>query len=190
MNILIVNASPRRKGNVAEMLRIMQEEAESLGHTVTVLRVAEMSVRPCTGCMACRTSLECVLPQDGAQHTLEALRRADGLIVGAPCYWGNMPGSLKLLFDRMVYGMMGETPLGIPKALHKGKRAVIVSTCTTPFPLNMLFNQTRGVVRALKEILGYSGFRIVGTVQKGGTKTGKGLTVRERRRCVKMIGRL
>ena len=92
------------------------------------------------------------------------------LAVGSPCYWGNLPGELKLLFDRIVYGMMGESPKGIPLPLHKGKKAIIVSTCTTPYPFNILFNQTRGTVKALKEILKWSGFKIVATVERGGTK--------------------
>ena len=92
------------------------------------------------------------------------------LVVGSPCYWGNLPGELKLLFDRIVYGMMGESPKGIPLPLHKGKKAIIVSTCTTPYPFNILFNQTRGTVKALKEILKWSGFKIVATVERGGTK--------------------
>ena len=31
-------------------------------------------------------------------------------MMGAPCYWGNIPGQMKLLFDRIVYGMMRDTP--------------------------------------------------------------------------------
>ena len=93
------------------------------------------------------------MPEDDAVRTLDQIKAADAIVIGSPCYWGNLNGHLKMLFDRMVYGMMGETEYGIPIGLHKGKKAVIVSTCTTPYPWNIFFNQTRGVVRALKEIL-------------------------------------
>ena len=107
MKILIINASPRRGGNIHQMLTAMEEEAQALHHEVRMLRTDEMKVAPCKGCMACRKKLECVLPEDDAQHTLQQICWCDVLIVGAPCYWGNIQGQLKLLFDRMVYDMMG-----------------------------------------------------------------------------------
>ena len=42
-----------------------------------------------------------------------------------------MNGALKVLFDRSVQVMMGETESGMPVALHKGQRAVLVATCNT-----------------------------------------------------------
>lgn len=40
-------------------------------------------------------------------------------------------------------------------------------------------------MNALREILKWSGFRIVATVEKGGTKNHAGLTERDRRACLK-----
>ena len=101
-----------------------------------------------------------------------------------------MQGTLKILFDRIVYGMMGENSLAVPIAKHKDKKAIIVSTSSTPWPLNILANQTRGVVRALKEILGWSGFKIVATIQKGGTLRHPEFTEKDRRKCLKAVSRL
>lgn len=192
MNILIINASPKNKGNISQMLGVMADEAVAIGATVQQVSIAGLTVRPCTGCMRCRTTNQCALPVDDAQRVLEMIKWCDALVVGAPCYWGNIPGVLKVVFDRIVYGMMGESPRGLPRPLHKGKRAVVVTASTTPWPFNILFHQTSGVVRALKEILGYSGFKMAATVQKGGTKApaGKGLTDRETRLCRKIMHKL
>lgn len=152
------------------MLAALEEEAEARGIETISVSVAELHVMPCRGCMSCRGMGKCVLPEDDAQRVLRLIRECDVLAVGAPCYLGNMPGQLKVLFDRMVYGMMGESSRGIPEPLHRGKKSIVVSTCTTPFPFNILFNQSRGTVRALKEILKWSGFRTVAVVQQGGTK--------------------
>ena len=114
MLLLIINGSPKRGGNIATMLNAMRDEATRRGAEVAWIDVADLHVEPCRGCMACRTAGKCTLPYDDAQRTIDLLRRADALIVGAPCYWGNIPGQLKVLFDRMVYGMMGESP-----AFHK-----------------------------------------------------------------------
>ena len=90
--------------------------------------------------------------------------------VGAPCYWGNMPGQLKIIFDRIVYGMIGEDTRGLPLPLHKGKKAILISTSTTPFPFNILFGQSRGAIKAMREILKWSGFKVVSAIELGGTR--------------------
>ena len=169
--ILILNASPRRKGLISKMLEEMQHTFQEAGHEVHIIRTADLHVAHCTGCMYCRSHHHCCLPADDAVRVLEELQASELLIIGAPCYWGNIPGELKILFDRLVYGMMDEDKRGIPIGLMKGKCAAIISTSTTFWPFNILFHQTRGVVRALKEILKWSGFRVSGTLERGGTKT-------------------
>lgn len=190
MKVLILNGSPRRQGLIGRMLDIMAEEARRRGAEVETVQVSRLQVHPCTGCMVCRSRHACVLPEDDAQRTLRKIQEAEVLVIGSPCYWGNMNGYLKVLFDRMVYGMMGENAWGMPQPMHKGKKAVIVSTCSTPWPFNSWFNQTRGVVRALREILRWSGFSIRGVIQKGGTKRHPELTESDRKKCRKIISRL
>ena len=189
MNILIINASPKPSGSISQMLAAFAQAAAESGHTVETITTSRLSVRHCIGCMSCRTKGQCCLPPDDAQAVLEKIRWCQALVVGAPCYWGNMPGELKVLFDRMVYGLIGESRLGMPQPLHKGKAAYIISTSTTPFPFNILCRQTRGVVRALREILGYSGFRIKGKIERGGTKN-RPLTPRDLDRCLKLARRI
>ena len=190
MKILILNSSPRRHGNVSKMREVMRREAEEKGAEVIYVYVPELNVRPCIGCMKCRSALRCCLPEDGAQRVLQAVKEVDALIIGAPCYWGNLPGELKVLFDRMVYGLMGENAWGMPLPLHKGKKAVVVSASTTPFPFNILYNQTRGVVKALKEILKWSGFKLVKAIEKGGTGKRPDLSEKEIAACRKAVRRL
>lgn len=190
MKILILNSSPRRNGNISKMLEAMKQEIECCNAEAVYVRVPELKVHPCIGCMKCRSSLRCCLPEDDAQRVLQSIRDADALIIGAPCYWGNMPGELKVLFDRMVYGMMGENSLGMPLALHKGKKVIIVSTCTTSYPFNILYNQTRGVVKALKEILKWSGFKVVKAIEKGGTRKHPDLTSKEILHCKRAVHKL
>ena len=99
MNILIINGSPRKKGLVSQMLDIMREEAERRGDTVETIYANDLNVKPCIGCMVCRTKGRCPLSEDDSQRTLAQIQQADAIILGAPCYWGNVPGQLKLVFD-------------------------------------------------------------------------------------------
>ncbi|MCQ2294187.1 MAG: flavodoxin family protein [Bacteroidales bacterium] len=189
-NIVILNASPRQTGLVSQMLGIMRDELQAMGHRVEWVDVCRLDVKPCMGCMKCRESLRCALPEDDAQRTLAKVQQCDALIIGSPTYWGNMNGQLKVLFDRWVYGMMGERPNGIPIALHKGKRAVVVSTCNTVWPIGRIFMQTSGVVRAVREVCYWSGIKVIGSVQKCGTRTHGQLTHHHINRCRKMARRV
>lgn len=189
MKVLILNGSPRRSGNISRLLDAAAEELTARGAEIERLHSFDLHAAPCTGCMACRSSLKCVLPPDDSLRLLSAIKRCDALLIGAPCYWGNMPGQIKMLFDRIVYGMMGESPRGIPRPLHKGKRAAIIATSTTAWPWNILFGQTSGVVKSLREILKWSGFRIAGTLQRGGTKTSS-LTQKDLDHARRLAGRL
>ena len=189
MKVVVINGNPRRDGLVSQMLGHVAAGLPE-GCEVETLFVRDMQVRPCTGCMKCRSLGRCVLPEDDAHRAAETIRGADALIVGSPCYWGNMSGALKVLFDRMVYAMMGERENGMPIPLHKGKRAVLVAACNTVYPFSVWFRQTTGVFRALREILKWSGFRVAGTLGRGGCRKHGVLTPREIVKCKKLAKKI
>jgi putative NADPH-quinone reductase len=186
MNILIINGSPRKKGLISQMLGIMRNEAEKNGNKVETVFTNDLNVRPCTGCMACRSKERCVLPEDDSQRVLRMMQAADAIIMGAPCYWGNIPGKMKLLFDRLVYGLMRDTPR-FPEPLMKGKKCILLSTCTTPWPWNIWFRQSSGAISAMREICRYSGFKIVATIERGGTVMHPQLSEKDKQKCLKAI---
>ena len=186
MKILIINGSPRKKGLISQMLGIMQAEAEQRGGQVQLVYTNDLTIKPCIGCMVCRSKGKCVLGEDDSQGVLKMMQEADAIIMGAPCYWGNIPGQMKLLFDRIVYGMMRDTPR-FPEPLMKGKKCILLSTCTTPWPWNILFKQSRGAIRAMREICRYSGFKIVTTIERGGTVMHPQLSEKDKRKCCKAI---
>ncbi len=188
--ILILNASPRRHGNISQMVEVMADECRQAGVEVQTVAVQQLDIRPCLGCMKCRAAHKCVLPEDDAQRVLTLIQQADALVIAAPCYWGNIPGTLKLLFDRIVYGMMDESEKGWPLPLHKGKRCVLVSTSTTPWPFNRIMHQSSGAIRAMKEVCRYSGLKTVATVEKGGTRHDTTLSEKDERRCRKAVRKL
>ena len=186
MKILIINGSPRKKGLISQMLGIMQAEGEQRGGQVQLVYTNDLTIKPCIGCMVCRSKGKCVLGEDDSQRVLKMMQEADAIIMGAPCYWGNIPGQMKLLFDRIVYGMMRDTPR-FPEPLMKGKKCILLSTCTTPWPWNILFKQSRGAIRAMREICRYSGFKIVATIERGGTVMHPQLSEKDKQKCRKAI---
>ncbi len=160
--ILILNASPRKNGVTSTLLRIIAEEARSADAEVEWVDVKNLSIRPCIGCLKCRPDKKCILPGDDGHRMGELLESCSGLVVGAPNYWGSMPGTLKILFERNVpvleyYELY---TWRIPRPRHKGKKAAIVTASLSPFPYNLLPSQGSGALRTVRTILNTAGFDI------------------------------
>lgn len=60
MKILIINGSPKKRGLISQMLDIMRVEAENRGDSVETVYTNDLNVKPCIGCMVCRTKNKCV----------------------------------------------------------------------------------------------------------------------------------
>lgn len=163
MGVLFIHASPRKKGVTSTLL---SETAAAIapGHNVEAVRIHDLHIKPCIGCMKCRPDQPCILPCDDANLLAEEVRWADFIIIGCPVYWGNMPGALKLFFDRNVplfeYAE-AKAIRYIPGPMLRGKRAALVVSCVAPFPYNLLRSQSRGTIGALRVILKAAGVRIL-----------------------------
>ncbi len=160
--ILFLNGSPRKNGVTTSLLNIIASEARSAGGSVEWVDVSKLSVKPCVGCLKCRPDKKCILPRDDGHRMGELLESCSALVVGTPTYWGNMPGTLKILFERNVpvleyYELY---TWRIPRPRHKGKKAAIVTASLSPFPYNLLPSQGRGALRAVRTILRTAGFDI------------------------------
>ena len=190
MKALIINGSPRPQGIVAQALRSAADALRQTGAEIEWIDAYREEFRPCTGCMQCRTTNACPLPRDAAHAAGEKIGQADLLVVGTPTYWGGMSARLKMLFERLVPVFMGESRLGIPQPRQKGKRALVIAACTTPWPFNTLARQSRGAVRSLREILGTGGM-IVRACEIPGTRKMNGkLPAKETRRIAACTRRI
>ncbi|MHC4174503.1 MAG: flavodoxin family protein [Planctomycetota bacterium] len=166
MKVLILNASPRTKGVTSTLLAEIRDNIRST-HSVETVPVSRMSMKPCQGCLKCRPDKECVMPKDDAHELAHKIRESDLLIIGSPVYWGNIPGPLKIFFDRNVplFEYVEAKPMNrVPTPRLRGKRAILIISSASPFPYNLLISQSRGAIRALKTILNSGGIRIERTL--------------------------
>jgi hypothetical protein len=82
-----------------------------------------------------------------------------------------MSSPLLSLFDRTVPVFIKDEPKGFPSARLKGKKAVIVSACATPWPWNVISAESRGAVREIwKGILKFAGYELIGKVVQPGRR--------------------
>lgn len=87
--IVILNGSPRRKGNTSALVQRFTEGAESVGHTVTEFFLDRMEIHGCKGCFGGHSSRECPCVQkDDMSQIYPAVRNVMWLFWQRPCIIG------------------------------------------------------------------------------------------------------
>ncbi len=101
--ILILNGSPRPKGNTASLCEAFIKGAEEQGHSVVQFNLNQLNIKGCLGCMqGHKQSKEspCV-QKDDMQKIYPVYQEADIVVLASPMYYWNISGQLKTAFDRL-----------------------------------------------------------------------------------------
>lgn len=105
MKILVLDGSPRPKGNTASLVAGFVRGAEESGNTVTVARVCQMHISGCLACEYCHQSgsgheRQCA-QKDDMQQLYPALDEADMLVLASPIYYHGFSGQLQCALNRI-----------------------------------------------------------------------------------------
>ena len=125
MNVLALQASPRKKGNTVTLARALLEGLKAGGvKQVSEVFLDDLEIHACTNCEACRGEGGpfCVF-QDGMSPLYQRFIAADLVVLASPVYWWSVSAQLKLFIDRL-YGLNYEQH---PEH-YKGKKLVLVFT--------------------------------------------------------------
>lgn len=99
MKILVLNGSPRPKGNTRKMIDAFCEGAVSVGHQVDVCR------KQISGCMACEychtKGRGACVQKDDMQEIYDLLKDTEMLVLASPIYYHGISGQLKCAVDRL-----------------------------------------------------------------------------------------
>jgi multimeric flavodoxin WrbA len=106
-NIVVLFGSPRQDGNTDKLTAAFIEGAKSTGSTVTLFRVAKMNVNGCLGCRKCFENIGICVQHDDMKQILDAIRKADVMILASPVYYFNVTSQLKAVMDR-TYPLLAE----------------------------------------------------------------------------------
>ncbi len=104
--IVAVNAGPRTGWNTDTLISEAVKGAESKG--AVVQRFDLFRLEKYTGCISCfgckkeRFKGHCIC-KDGLTPVLDAIREADGLIIGSPNYLGELTASFRALYERLIF---------------------------------------------------------------------------------------
>ena len=121
MKVLMINGSPRQKGNTSIALAEIAKQLDKLGFESEIVWIGN---KPLRGCIACNTCKEkpgsCVFNDDICNGISAKMNDADALIVGSPVYYGQPNGALMAIVQRMLYSN---------GAAFRGKPAAAVAVC-------------------------------------------------------------
>ncbi len=102
MKVVAFNGSPRRAGNTATLIRIVSDELERHGVETEVFQVGGEPLPGCRACMKCFDNRDgkCVQKGDRLNEFVDAMRSADGIVIGSPTYFADVTPEVKALIDR------------------------------------------------------------------------------------------
>lgn len=98
-NILVISSSLRKNSNSEALADEFLKGAKEAGHNVEKLSLVGKTINFCKGCLACNTTLKCVIDDDSREIT-EKMLNADILVFATPVYYYSVCGQLKTLLDR------------------------------------------------------------------------------------------
>ena len=104
--IVVVNASPRKGWNTDTLLMEAAKGAEAAG--AEIIKFDLFRLEKYTGCISCfgckreKFKGHCIC-KDGLTPVLDAIREADGLIIGSPNYLSELTASFRALYERLIF---------------------------------------------------------------------------------------
>ena len=104
--IVVVNAGPRKGWNTDTLLTEAAKGAESAG--AEIVRFDLFRLEKYTGCLSCfgckkeKFKGHCIC-RDGLTPVLDAIREADGFIIGSPNYLSEFTASFRALYERLIF---------------------------------------------------------------------------------------
>ena len=147
MKIVAINGSPRKNGNITQLLEVVRREVEAAGVEFEVLQPGP-KVHPCMACYHCLNtgSLRCVQTDDAVNDVIAACCAADGILLASPVYHGGIAGGMKCVLDRMMLA----AGCGVNQFAHKVGGAL----CTLRRSGGMeTYQQLLGTMNAMEKVL-------------------------------------
>ena len=127
MKVLLINGSPRSKGNTALALAEMEKVFLQEGIDVETLQIGKQMIRGCAACNACAKLGKCAF-DDVVNEAAPKFEAADGLVVGSPVYYGSANATLVAFLDRLFYSTGFDKTMKVGAAVASARRGGLTAT--------------------------------------------------------------
>ena len=102
MKVLLLNGSPKAKGNTALALNEMAAVFAQEGIEAEIIQVGHQAVRGCIACGSCGKNGKCVF-DDAVNEVAAKFEAADGMVIGSPVYYAGANATLMAFLQRLFY---------------------------------------------------------------------------------------
>lgn len=108
MELTMINASPRKRGNTVRLMQAFAEGfAASNTNTVRRIDLYDLAYTGCKSCFACklaggRSYGRCAV-RDGLTDVLDSLCTTAAVLIGSPIYFGSVAGQLQSFLERWLF---------------------------------------------------------------------------------------
>ncbi|MCL1985292.1 MAG: flavodoxin family protein [Betaproteobacteria bacterium] len=99
-SLVVLSGSPRKDGNTVRLTEAFIEGAKAADKNIALFRVAGLQIGGCRGCGHCFKHQGVCVQKDDMPPILDALRKADALVLASPVYFFGVTAQLKLAIDR------------------------------------------------------------------------------------------
>jgi multimeric flavodoxin WrbA len=102
MKVIAFNGSPRKDGNTASLLNMTLDQLKNEGIETELYQLGGKNIKGCMACYKCAQNLDkrCSVKNDVLNECIEKMIDADGIILGSPTYFTDVPAEIKALIDR------------------------------------------------------------------------------------------
>lgn len=109
MKTIILNASPRKKWNTAQLLKSAARGAEAAGAEVEYIDLYDLNFTGCRSCMLCKRKgaerCHCYW-KDDLSAVIDKVFVADTLLIGTPIYFGRPTSQYFAFVERLLFSML------------------------------------------------------------------------------------
>ena len=127
MKVLMLNGSPRPKGNTYTALHEMEKIFQQEGVETEIIHVGNKDIRGCIGCRKCKTDGKCVF-DDLVNETAAKFEACDGLIIGSPVYYASANATLVAFVTRLFYSTSFDKTMKVGASVVAARRGGLSAT--------------------------------------------------------------
>ncbi len=99
MDIMVINASPRKSGNTSYLSEMTLGILEKHGIKTTYINLRKLNFEPCIACGYCDKTGKCFM-KDDMTPLYDKIDKSCGTIVFSPVFFDSVPAKLKAFVDR------------------------------------------------------------------------------------------
>ncbi len=161
-NVLIVNGSPRKKGNCHYLISSLIEGIKENNGTFDLINLQELKISPCDACESCiRNKPKGCIKHDDMTELYSKIENSDSIVFASPTYWFNVSAQTKLFIDRLY-------------AIHEsGLNEKNIGVILTYGDEDVFSSGGVNALRSFQDICNYVNARLVGIVHASADKAGE-----------------